>query len=70
MLDLDVFFQELDTLMLGVAPGDRVCVATECLETTGIVVGARLSDRLLIRIATGVLLDVPVGCVEGAGSLL
>jgi hypothetical protein len=70
MLDVDAVLEKLDTLALGVAPGDRVCVAMECLETRGVVVGVRSSGRLLIRLAPGLFLDAPAHCVEGAGSVL
>lgn len=70
MLDLDMLFRKLDTFMVGVAPGDPVNVTMECLETTGIVVVARSSGRLLIRLAPGLFLEAPARCVEEAGSLL
>ena len=64
MCESDTTCDSSDTLALDVAPGDKVRVVAERLEIEGVVIGSRPLRRLLIRIGTGVFIEVSRFCVE------
>jgi hypothetical protein len=64
MRESDTVVEDADTQMLDLAVGDRVRVITESFQTDGVFVGNRPQGRLLIRLATGKLLEIARYCVE------
>ena len=63
----EVHSSETDTLTMGFAVGGHVrCVMGELKGMVGIVAAPRTGGRLLVRIAQGVLIEVPQICLRNS----